>query len=101
MVVSEKSHEIVNNFCKFIENRSNRVLIEKYSLDELKHAKYQYARDSNREFYKAIEDRIKELEDSKKRKEDKKEKWIDRFVGFVSGVILTLIGVLLKNLLGK
>lgn len=44
MVVSEKSQEIVNNFCKFIET-NNSLLIEKYSLEliavrELKKEKF-------------------------------------------------------------
>lgn len=55
MTVSEKSHEIVNNFYKYIET-GNKALITKYSLEELKQAKYQYSKDSYREFYRAIED---------------------------------------------
>jgi len=41
MTASEKSHEIVNNFYKYVET-GNKALITKYFLEELKQAKYQY-----------------------------------------------------------
>lgn len=96
MLVSEKSHEIVNNFCKYVEN-GNKALIEKYSLPELKQAKYQYSKDSYREFYKAIEDRIKELEKFADERKRKKEKWLDRLITFVLGIIAGLLIAYLKG----
>ena len=96
MTVSEKSHEIVNNFCKYVE-AINKALIEKYSLEELKQTKYQYSKDSHREFYKAIEDRIKELEKTIDEKKRGKEKWIDRAITFILGIIAGLLIVYLKG----
>lgn len=98
MSVSDKSMAIADNFVKYIRE-GNKSLIEQYSIEELRRTKYEYARDSNREFYKAIEDRIAELEEAKKKKESKKDKWFDRGVGFVIGVISAiLVAWLLKFL---
>jgi len=96
MTVSEKSHEIVNNFCKYVET-GNKALIEKYSLQELKQAKYQYSKDSYREFYKAIEDRIKELEKISDEKKKRKEKRLDRAITFILGIIAGLLIAYLKG----
>ena len=96
MKVSEKSHEIVNNFCKYVET-GNKALIEKYSLGELKQVKYQYSKDSDREFYKAIEDRIKELEKISDEKKRGKEKWLDTVRTFILGVITGLLIPYLKG----
>jgi len=96
MQVSEKSHEIVNNFCKYVET-GNKTLIERYTFEELKQAKYQYSKDSNREFYKAIEDRIKELENISDEKKKGKEKRIDRAITFILGIIAGLLIAYLKG----
>ena len=96
MKVSEKSHEIVNNFCKYVE-AGNKALIEQYSLEELRQAKYQYSKDSNREFYKAIEDRIKELQNISDEKKKRKEKMIDRAITFILGIITGLLIPYLKG----
>lgn len=102
MPVSEKSMKIANDFCKYV-GTGDKKIIEHYSLEELKHTLYQYARDNYREFYKAMEDRKKELEDIQNNKRTAKERWKDHVIGFVlgliSGVILLLIGIWLKNLL--
>jgi len=78
-MASEKSNEIVNKFCKYIKI-GNKTLIECYSIEELRRAKYEYAQDSYREFYKAIEDRIKELEDMRIHQRSIRERWKDRFI---------------------
>ncbi|MDP2938699.1 MAG: hypothetical protein Q8O13_01260 [Candidatus Omnitrophota bacterium] len=96
MTASEKSHEIVNNFCKYVET-GNKALITKYSLEELKQAKYQCSKDSSKEFYKAIEDRIKELEKISDEKKRKKEKWLDRTITFILGVLAGLLIAYLKG----
>lgn len=96
MTASEKSHEIVNNFCKYVET-GNKALITKYSLEELKQAKYQYSKDSYKEFYKAIEDRIQELEKISDEQKRKKEKWLDRAITFILGVLAGLLIAYLKG----
>ena len=93
MIVSEKSHEIVNNFVE----TGNKALIEKYSIQELKQAKYQYSKDSYREFYKAIEDRIKELEKINDEKKKREEKRLDRAITFILGIIAGLLITYLKG----
>lgn len=90
MPVSDRSMQIANNFVKYIKD-GDKSLIEQYTLEELKRTKYEYSRDSNREFYKAIEDRIVEFEEAKKKKENKKDKWFDRAVGFAIGVVSALL----------
>lgn len=108
MKISEKSHEIVNKFCKFVEN-GDRALIEQYSLEELKQAKYQYSKDSYREFYKAIEDRIIELEkygEEKKRnlrdeEKQKKEGWWQKplFINLIRPFLeIALTGIITWNI---
>lgn len=96
MSVSDKSAEIVNKFCSYIKT-GNKTLIEPYSLEELKRAKYEYSVDSYREFYKAIEDRIKDLEKISDEGKKRKEKWIDRIVTFILGIAAGLLIAYLKG----
>lgn len=90
MSVSDRSMAIANNFVKYIKT-GDKAVIEPYTLEELKRVKYEYSRDSRKEFYKAIEDRIKKIEAIRERKENKKEKWLDRLIGFIIGVVSALI----------
>lgn len=80
-----KSTEIIEDFYKYVKT-GNKSLIEKYSLEELKIAKYQYHQDSDREFYRAIGDRISELESKKSRRRDFIEKIIFLIIGFILGL---------------
>lgn len=96
MAASEKSHEIVNKFCIYIKS-GDKTLIEHYSVEELKRAKYEYARDSYREFYRAIEDRINELEKLCDEGKKRREKWIDRIATFILGVLAGLLIAYLKD----
>lgn len=96
-MASERSNEIVNNFYSYIKKTGDRKLIESYSIEELKRAKYEYSEDSKREFYIAIEDRIKELEDTKTQKRTAKEKWLDRLFGFITGIFVALLGICLRG----
>jgi len=101
-MASEKSNEIVYNFCKYLEKSDNRKLIEGYSIEELKKAKYEYSQDSYKDFYKAIVDRIKELKELEHVKTQgvtAKEKWLDRFFGFITGIVITLLIIYLKGCL--
>lgn len=98
MSASEKSHEIVNQFCKYIQI-GNKTLIESYSLEDLKRAKYEYSRDSYREFYKAIEDRIRELEKNDDEKKKTREKGKDRIITFILGIIAGLLIAYLRTYL--
>lgn len=98
MPVSDRSVEIVNKFCEYIKI-GNKTLIEPYSLEELKRAKYEYSVDSYREFYKAIEDRLKELEKISDESKKRKEKWADRIVTFILGVVAGLLIAYLKGCL--
>ena len=41
-MASERSNEIVNNFYSYIKKTGDRKLIESYSIEELKRAKYEY-----------------------------------------------------------
>lgn len=96
MSVSDKSAKIVNKFCEYIKT-GNKTLVEPYSLEELKRAKYEYSADSYREFYKAIEDRIKDLEKISDEGKKRKEKWIDRIVTFILGIAAGLLIAYLKG----
>lgn len=96
MPVSDKSKEIVNKFCEYIRS-GNKTLIAAYSIEELKRAKYEYSVDSCREFYKAIEDRIKEIEKFIDETRKSKEKRVDRIITFILGVLAGLIIAYLKG----
>ena len=98
MSVSDKSIEIVNQFCKYITT-GNKTLIESYSLEELKRAKYEYSQDSYREFYEAIEDRIKELEKISDEKKRRKDKWLYTIATTILTIVVALLIVYLKGCL--
>lgn len=48
MVMPEKAHEIINKFSEFAAT-DNKKLIEKYTLGEIKQAKYHYKHNNLKE----------------------------------------------------
>ena len=44
-----------------------------------------------------MEQRVAELKEKEKNKKETKDKWKDRLIGLAFGIILTIIGILLKN----
>lgn len=96
MKPSEKSNKIIESFWRYVKT-GDKSLIINYSLEELKLAKYQYSADSDREFYHAIEDRIKELERIKEERNRIREKRLDRAITFILGVALGLVIAYLKG----
>jgi len=93
MPQTPKSAEIGNTFAKFVREAENdKSIIEGFTLDELNKALAEFARDSNKPFYRAMEIRANELENEQRLKRTRKEKWKDKGVGILIGVIVTVIG---------
>jgi hypothetical protein len=88
-----RSAEIGNAFHKLVRGEENdKSLIEGFTLDEIKRALAEFARDSNMPFYKAMEIRANDLESEERLRRTSKERWKDRGIGILIGVIVAVIG---------
>lgn len=99
MVMPEKTHEIINKFSEFAAT-DNKKLIEKYTLGEIKQAKYHYKHNNLKEtdLTPFMDDVIKGLEYICGCKEREREKWADRLIGFGFGIITVLVTAFLIKL---
>lgn len=100
MGMSDKTHEIVNKFFAYVD-ADNKKLIEKYTLEEIRQARYRYKPDNLKlpSIALAMDDRINELEEINLIKIKKREKQLDRLFGFISGVVVAFVAAYLKGCL--
>jgi len=86
--------EVVNDFIKSLES-CDEALIEHYTREQIDLAlikKCSHPEDKKRPHVQYMIQRRDELKELKTQKRETKEKWKDRIFGFVSGVVLTLLG---------
>ena len=98
MGIPEKSHELINRFHEFVKT-DNKKPIEKYTLEEIKKAQCHYKHDNSKEpdLTPVMDGRIKELENICADKKREREKWIDRIIGFISGIVTGLLLAYIKR----
>jgi hypothetical protein len=99
MGLDGRSVEIANAFLKFIET-GEKSLIEGFTREEIESALFEFHKDKLQglPYYHAMRGRLTELEDLE-RSQREEERWKDRIIGFVSGLILALIIILLRKYL--
>ena len=99
MGLDERSVEIANAFLKFIET-GEKSLIEGFTREEIESALFEFHKDKLQglPYYHAMRGRLVELRDLE-RSQREEERWKDRIIGFVSGLILALIIILLMKYL--
>lgn len=103
MTASERSHQIISQCYKVLET-SNKVLLDAYSLEELKWARREYQKEKGRkrEFAsidKLLEDVVEDREKIDDEKKKKKEKWLDRIITSIVSAAATLLIAYLKGCL--
>lgn len=100
MDLNERSIEIVNAFLEFLET-GERSLIEDFTREEIESTLSYYHSDEVQDlpYYDAMKRRVAELRDLDRHKREKEEKWKDRIIGFISGLIVALIIILLRRYL--
>jgi len=94
MTLSRESGHIVAKFKRYIQT-GNKPIIEKFSREQIESAILQFAQDSHKEFYHAMQLRVIELKEIENRKRNFGEKWKDRAIG---AVLTIIIGLLIKIL---
>ena len=99
MIPSENSSKIYNAFYRFVRD-GNKQEITKYSKEELEITLLQYAADRNSGPYIAIQRRIDELCEQERTAHSRSERWKDRGIGILIGVLISILGLVIKKLLG-
>ena len=77
-------------FGKYVRTH-DKSLIVIFTIDDLEFVLADGISDKNFPHYKAIETRVSELKDARTNKRSQKEVWIDRGIGFMSGIVSTTI----------
>jgi len=97
MGVDERLIEIADAFLKFIET-GEKSLIENFTREEIELTLSQVNSDKVQglPYYRAMKKRVAEL---KRYKRETERKWEDRMIGFISGLVVALIIIVLRKYL--
>jgi hypothetical protein len=100
MGVDERLIEIADAFLKFIET-GEKSLIESFTREEIELTLSQVNSDKVQElpYYRAMKKRVAELREIERYKKETEQKWEARIIGFISGLVVALIIVVLRKYL--
>lgn len=98
MGLDERTIEIANAFLEFIET-GEKSLIERFTREEIELTLLQFDSDRARElpYYDAMKRRLAELREVQRYERENKERWENRIIGFISGLIVALVILLLRK----
>jgi hypothetical protein len=100
MGLDERLIEVAGAFLEFIET-GEKSLIENFTREEIELTLSQVHSDEVQElrYYRAMRKRVAELREIERYKRETEQKWEDRMIGFISGLIVALIIILLRRYL--
>ena len=100
MGLDERLIEIAEAFLEFIET-GEKSLIENFTREEIELTLSQVDSDKVQEFpyYGAMKKRVAELREIERYKRETEQKWEDRIIGFISGLIVALVIIVLRKYL--
>ena len=100
MGLDERLIEIASAFLEFIET-DEKSLIENFTSEEIELTLSQVHSDKLQElpYYRAMKKRVADLREIERHKRETEQKWEDRIVGFISGLIVALIIIVLRKYL--
>jgi len=93
-----RSLQITGAFIRFILT-GEESLIEHFTREELEANLSKHQAEKGHPVYEVIEKRVVELREIERYKRETEQKWDDRTIGFISGLIVALIIVLLRKYL--
>jgi len=98
MEEDQRSLQITGAFIRFLE-KDEKSVIERFTRKELEANLSKHETEKGHPIYQAIEKRIAELREIERYKRETEQKWENRIIGFISGLIVALIIVLLRRYL--
>jgi hypothetical protein len=98
MGLDERAIEIADAFLEFIET-GERSLIERFTREEIELTLEQFDSDRVRKlpYYDAMKRRLAELREAQRYEWENKERWENRITGFILGLIVALVILLLRR----
>jgi hypothetical protein len=100
MGLDERLIEIASAFLEFTET-GEESLIEIFTSEEIELTLSQVHSDKLQElpYYRAMKKRVAELREIERHKRETEQKWEDRMIGFISGLIVAFVIILLGRYL--
>lgn len=98
MEEDQRSLQITGAFIRFLE-KGEKSVIERFTRKELEANLSKHETEKGHPIYQAIEKRIAGLREIERYKRETEQKWENRIIGFISGLIVALIIVLLRRYL--
>ena len=89
-MASKRSEEVTNAFDRLVRT-GDRSQVEKFTEEEIETALIEYSADKRSSFYDAMERRLQKLKEAEARSLSRQAKWKDRGIGFVLGIVASLV----------
>jgi hypothetical protein len=91
----KRSVQVAKAFSRFLKTRDSS-LVESITLQEIEKALLQYQREKGHPIYKAMEKAAEMRQEEQYRREGGR-KWEERIVGFIAGLTIALLVILLRR----
>jgi capsular polysaccharide biosynthesis protein len=98
MEEDQRSLQITGAFIRFLE-KDEKSVIERFTCKELEANLSKHETEKGHPIYQAIEKRIAELREIERYKRETEQKWENRIIGFILGLIVALIIIVLRKYL--
>ena len=98
-IPSEKSNNVYSAFYRFVRD-GNKAAIETVSKNDIEMTLLQFSAARNTGPYLAMQKRIDELTNTENIQRQTHEKWKDRAIGFISAILVLIIGIISKWIVG-
>lgn len=96
MEKDERSLQVAKAFSRFLKT-GEASLVERVSLQEIEKALLRYRRERGHPIYRAMEKRAAEMRVGERHSREGARKWQERTVGFIAGLTVALLILLLRR----
>jgi hypothetical protein len=92
----ERSVQVAKVFARFLKT-GDSSLVKHCTLQEMDKALLRYRKEKGHPIYRAMENRAAEMREGERHSREVKRKWEERVVGFIAGLTVALLILLLRR----
>jgi hypothetical protein len=92
----ESSVQVAKAFARFLRT-GDSSLVKRFTLQEMEKALLRYRKEKAHPIYRAMEKRAAEMREGQRHRQEGVRKWQERVVGFIAGLTVALLILLLRR----